>query len=68
MSEMQELQDRSLGQEDALEEEMAPHFTILAAWKIPWAEQPGGLQPVGPQSQTQLSTSLDNIQPPPPDS
>ena len=32
-----------LGQEDALEEEMAAHSSILA-WKIPWTEKLGGLQ------------------------
>ena len=30
------------GQEDPLEEEMAPHSSILA-WEIPWIEEPGGL-------------------------
>ena len=45
---------RSLGQEESLEEEMATHSSILA-WKIPWAEEPGGLQSVGSQSQTRLS-------------
>ena len=34
---------RSLGQEDPLEEEMATHSRILA-WRIPWTEEPGGLQ------------------------
>ena len=34
---MQEMQVRSLGQEDLLEKEMATHFSILA-WKIPWTE------------------------------
>ena len=33
----------SLGREDALEEEMATHPSILA-WRIPWTEEPGGLQ------------------------
>ena len=33
----------SLGQEDPLEKEMAAHSSILA-WKIPWTEEPGGLQ------------------------
>ena len=33
---------RSLGQEDALEKEMATHSSILA-WKIPWTEEPGKL-------------------------
>ena len=42
----------SLGQEDPLEEEMETHSSILA-WRIPWKEEPGGLQPVGLQkSQT----------------
>ena len=40
---MQKTQVPSLGQEDPLEEEMAIHFIILA-WKIPWTEEPGGLQ------------------------
>jgi len=38
----------SLGQEDALEEEMATHSSILA-WEIPWTEEPGGLQSMGSQ-------------------
>ena len=37
---------RSLGWEDPLEEGMATHSNILA-WRIPTAEQPGGLQPQG---------------------
>ena len=36
----------SLGQEDPLEEEMAPHSSILA-WRIPWMEELGGLQSTG---------------------
>ena len=38
----------SLGQEDPLEEAMAAHSTILA-WRIPWTEEPGGLQSTGSQ-------------------
>ena len=38
----------SLGQEDALEKEMAIHFSILAL-KIPWTEEPGGLQSIASQ-------------------
>ena len=38
----------SLGQEDSLEEEMATQSSILA-WKIPWTEEPGGLQSPGSQ-------------------
>ena len=34
---------QSLGREDPLEEEMAAHSSILA-WRIPWTEEPGGLQ------------------------
>ena len=37
-----------LGQEDSLEEEMATHSSILA-WRIPWTEEPGGLQSMGSQ-------------------
>ena len=36
------------GQEDPLEEGMATHASILA-WRIPWTEEPGGLQSVGSQ-------------------
>ena len=39
---------QSLGQEDPLEEEMATHSSILAR-KIPWIEEPGGLQSIGSQ-------------------
>ena len=39
---------RSLGQEDPLEKEMAPHSSTLA-WKTPWMEEPGRLQSVGSQ-------------------
>ena len=54
VQEMQETQVRSLGWEDPLQEEGATHSSI-PAWKIPWTEEPGGLQPnaVG-KSQTQL--------------
>ena len=46
MQETRELQVRSLGWEDPLEEEMATHSSILA-WEILWAEEPGGLQSMG---------------------
>ena len=39
---------RSLDSEDPLEEKMATHSNILA-WKIPWIEEPGGLQSMGLQ-------------------
>ena len=45
---MQETWVRFLGQEDPLEKEMAIHSSILA-WKIPWTEEPGGLQSTGSQ-------------------
>ena len=45
---MGETRVQSLGWEDPLEEEMATHRSILA-WKIPWTEEPGGLQSMGPQ-------------------
>ena len=45
---MRETWVRSLGQEDPLEKEMATHSSILA-WRIPWAEEPGGLQSMGLQ-------------------
>ena len=48
MQETQEMQVRSLGQEDPLEQEMATDSNILA-WKIPWTEKPGGLQSMGSQ-------------------
>ena len=43
MHEPQETRVRFLGQEDTLEEGMATHPSILA-WRIPWAEEPGGLE------------------------
>ena len=51
---MQETQVRSLGQGDFLEKGMAIHSSILS-WRIPWAEEPRGLYPMGLQSQTRLS-------------
>ena len=42
-----------LGREDTLEEEMVIHSSILA-WKIPWTEEPGGLQSIVLQSWIQL--------------
>ena len=41
-----ETQVQSLGWEDPLEKEMATHSSILA-WRIPWAEDPSGLQSMG---------------------
>ena len=49
------MQVQSLGQEDPLEEAMATHSNILA-WRIPWTEEPGGLDKVHSvaKSQTRL--------------
>ena len=46
---MQETWARSLGWDDPLEKEMAIHSGILA-WRIPWTEEPGGLQALGSQT------------------
>ena len=46
--ELQETRVQSLGGEDPLEEGMATHSSILA-WRIPWTEEPGGLQSIGLQ-------------------
>ena len=45
---VQETRVLSLGREELLEKEMAPHSSILA-WEIPWMEEPGGLQSMGSQ-------------------
>ena len=45
---MREAWVRSLGREDPLEKEMATHSSILS-WRIPWTEEPGGLQSTGLQ-------------------
>ena len=45
---MQETQVQSLGREDPLEKGMAIHSSILA-WRIPWTEEPGGIQSMRPQ-------------------
>ena len=59
---IQEIQIPCLDQEDALEEEMATHSSILfffhssiLSWEILWTEKSGGLQSVGSQNHTQLS-------------
>ena len=49
---MQETQVRSLGQEDTLQKEMETHSSTLA-WKIPWTEEPGGLQSIGSRDTTE---------------
>ena len=52
---------QSLGREDLLEKEMATHSSILA-WKIPWTEEPGGLQSNGvTKSRTGLSDFFSSL-------
>ena len=46
---MQETWVPSLGREDPLEEGMATHASLLA-WRIPWTQEPGGVQSMGSQS------------------
>ena len=48
MQETQETKFWSLGREDPLEEDRVIHYSILA-WRIPWIEEPGGLQFMGLQ-------------------
>ena len=45
---VQETWVRSLGWKDPLEKKMATHSSILA-WRIPWTEEPGGLESTGSQ-------------------
>ena len=59
---MQEARVQCLGQEDPRAEEMANHSSVLA-WRIPWTEEPGGLQSTGSQNSrhdlaTEHSTAL----------
>ena len=54
MQETQETQVRSLGREDFPEKGMATHCSILA-WRIPWTEEPGGLQPMVTKSQLDMT-------------
>ena len=51
------MQVLSLGREDPLEKEVATQSHILA-WRIPWTEEPGGLQSMGSQSDMTEATSL----------
>ena len=55
---MQETQVQSLSPEDPLEKDMATHSSILA-WRTPWTEEPGGLQPMGSQ---RVGHDSDNTQ------
>ena len=54
LSVIQETWVQFLGSEEPLEKEMTTHSSILA-WRIPWTEEPGGLQSMLQKSQTWLS-------------
>ena len=56
---MQETLLPSLGQEDPLEKEMTP--SSILGWRIPWTEEPGGLQSTVPKSRTQLRDEHDML-------
>ena len=56
---MQEMWIRSLGWEDRLEKGMATHPSVLA-WRIPWTEEPGGLQSIGSQRVRHDSVTTTN--------
>ena len=60
MKETQEMGVQSLGQEDALEEGMATHSSILAC-RIPWTEEPGRLQSIGSQNVRHDGTTAHSI-------
>ncbi|CAM9755242.1 unnamed protein product [Rangifer tarandus platyrhynchus] len=62
---MQDIWDSLLRQEDPLEKGMSTHSSVLA-WRIPWTEEPGGLQSMGSQSRTpQLSDLYFHFSDPP---
>ena len=58
---MQETWVGSLGQQDPLEEGMATHSSILA-WRIPWTEEPDGLQFMGSQRARKNLTTFTHIE------
>ena len=58
---MQETQVPSLGQEEPLEKGMATHSSILA-WRIPWTEEPGGLQSTAKSCLTLATTWTMTLQ------
>ena len=60
VQEPQEPHVQSLGREDPLEKEVAPDSSILA-WRIPWTEEPGGLQSMGSQSQTETTLHAGSV-------
>ena len=53
--EPQETWVQSLGQEDPLEDEMTTHSSVSAAWEIPWTEEPGGIQTMGSQKESDVT-------------
>ena len=57
---MQETQVQSLGREDPLEKKVATHSSILA-WRIPWTEEPEGLEFMKSQSQARLSNKTTTV-------
>ena len=57
---MQETWVQFLDREDPLGKEMATHSNTLA-WRIPWTEEPGGLQSMGSQSRTRLSDFTSSL-------
>ena len=59
---MQETQVQSLGWEEPLEKKMATYSSILA-WRIPWTEEPGGLQSMGSQKEVDMTEQLNNNNP-----
>ena len=61
MQELQEIQIHFPGQEEPVEEGMAAHSGTLA-WRIPWTEEPGGLQSIGLQSVKQEWSDLAHTQ------
>ena len=50
----------SLGREDPLKKEIATHSSILA-WRIPWTEEPGGLQSMGSQRAIHNCTYIESL-------
>ena len=53
------MQVPSLGWEDPPQEEMATHSNILA-WRVPWTEEPGGLQPMGVTKELDMTELLNS--------
>ena len=59
MQKMQEMQVQSLAQENPLEKEMATHSSILA-WEVLWTEEPGRLQSMGLQEESDTTYQLNH--------